>query len=90
MNKLWPAPPGVAFCQFDHCGIGAAAAHEALSRRLAERQAKRDSRHRADQRLVQVFDRFDEVCLPEDEVDCLGLLDSDAREFRGWSGCLRL
>ena len=28
---------GVAICQLDHCGIGAAAVHEALSRRLAER-----------------------------------------------------
>jgi hypothetical protein len=55
--------------------------HEALSRGLAERQAEGDSRHRADQCLVQVFDCFDEVCLPEDEVDRLGLLDSDAQEF---------
>lgn len=43
---------GVAFCQLDHCGIGAAAAHEALSRRLAERQGKLRSRQRADQLLV--------------------------------------
>ena len=73
--------PARCFRHLDHREIGAAPVHEPLSRRLAERQAERDSRHRADQCLVQVFDRFDEVCLPEDEVDRLGFLDSDAQEF---------
>src|SRR5690554_778439 len=49
--------------------IGPGPADQPVTRRFAERQPKLDTRHRVHQRFVNIFNRFDEVALAEDEVD---------------------
>ncbi len=81
--KVWPAAdrfrvvPG----QFDHGRVGARPSHQALARCLAEGQAELDARHGPHQGFVEILDGLDEVRLPEDEIDRLGLVDFDCREL---------
>src|SRR5262249_3965679 len=55
------------------------------SRGLAEGQAEPYAGHRTNQRLVQVLDRLDEVALPQDQVELLGLLEWYDLQFHGSS-----
>ena len=57
--------------------IRAGPADQALARRFAERQPELDAWHGADQRLVKILDRLDEMALAQDEIDVVRLLDSD-------------
>ena len=68
-------------CQFDHRLIRARPADQALARGFAEGEPELDAGHRTDQSLVDVFDGLDEMGLPEDEVDLLGLLDPHRDEL---------
>ena len=67
--------------QFDHGGVGAAPADEALAGCLGKGHAELDAGYRADQSFMEVLHRLDEMSLAEDEVDRLRLLDLDCDEF---------
>ena len=63
--------------------VVAGPAHQGGPARLAERDAEFHLGHRLHDRLVQVFDRLDEVRLAEDEVDVGRLVDRDGGQFHG-------
>ena len=71
----------VLFGQLHQVGVGAAAAHQAHTRGLAEGQPELNARHGAHQRLVHVFDGFDKVGLPQDKIHILWFFDLDAQQF---------
>ena len=56
-------------------------AREAGSGSLVEGYAEFHLRHRVYDRLVDIFNSFDEMSLPEDEVAALGNLERHEREF---------
>ncbi len=77
--------------QIDHGFIGSAPAHQALARGFTKGQPKADARHRAYQCLVDIFDGFDKVRLPQDEIDIFRFfnfygLDVHAFLPPGWFG----
>ena len=90
---------GVVDRQLDQLCIGPRRAHEACSGGLAKSQAELDARHGVDHCLVEVFDRFDEMRLPQDHIDIGWLVDGlpDVRRTaigrdthgKGWIGLRR-
>src|SRR5208282_6388750 len=63
----------VFLSKLNHRGVSAGASHQAFAGSLAEGEPKLDSRHGADQGLVDVFDGLDEMGLSEDEIRRSGL-----------------
>ena len=76
---------GVAICQLDHCGIGcrcsARGTFQTARRTPGQTSFPATCRPAPRARSSTVLMK---CVLPEDEVDCLGLLDLDAQEFHGW------
>src|SRR5271166_4727963 len=73
----------VFLSKLNHRDIGAGASHQAFAGSLAEGEPKFDSRHGADQGLVDVFDGLDEMGLSEDEIRRVRLVDPDRSELHG-------
>ena len=69
--------------KLNHRGISAGASHQAFAGSLAEGEPKLDSRHGADQGLMDVFDGLDEMGLSEDEIRRVRLVDPDRSELHG-------
>jgi hypothetical protein len=57
-------------------------ADEAIPRGFGKRQSKLDAGHSSDQNFIQVFHGLDEVALPQDEVELVGVLDLDQCELK--------
>src|SRR6516165_6367969 len=73
----------VLLSKLNHRGISAGASHQAFTGSLTEGEPKLDSRHGADQGLVDVFDGLDEMGLSEDEIRRVRLVDSNRSELHG-------
>ena len=67
----------VLLSKLNHRCVTAGASHQAFAGSLAEGEPKLESRDRADQGLVDVFDGLDEMCLSEDEIRRVRLVDPD-------------
>src|SRR5271165_6944647 len=73
----------VLLSKLNHRGISAGASHQAFAGSLAEGEPKLDSRHGADQGLVDVFDGLNEMGLSEDEIRRVRLVDPNRSELHG-------
>src|SRR3989440_11050048 len=76
-----PDSQGVAGGEVDELVVVAGLADQPGSGRLAEGDAEAEVGRGSHQRLVEILDRLDEVGLPEDEVEVLGLFDPNRREL---------
>ncbi len=77
ITKVCPAAnrQRIAHRQFDKLGIIPAAAHQSRTGRLTEGQPEPQRRTDPHHGLVQVLHRLDEVRLPDDDVEVVGLVD---------------
>jgi hypothetical protein len=65
----------VAGGQLDQLVVVSGTPHEARAGGFAEREPEPQMRRGSGQGLVEVFDGLDEVRLPQDEVQVVGLVD---------------
>jgi len=79
-TKLWPRP-GARDGEADELRVIARAPDQAGVRGFAEGQPEPKVCSGLDESLMQVFHGLDEVGMPEDEVQGLGLLDSDCPQL---------